>query len=234
MSKVQSQKSKRKQVLIAPSILSADFAKLAVDVSKVEKAGADWLHIDIMDGRFVPNITIGPTVVKCIKKHSNLLFDVHLMVERPDKYWRQFKDAGADLITFHSESRINHSRFIKMLKGNGLKAGISIKPKTKVSSIIKYLPLVDLVLVMTVEPGFGGQTFMYDMAQKIGSLRKEIDKKKLKCLIEVDGGITSETGLLCAKAGADVIVAGNAIFGKKDPKQALLSIRRTLNTLKIV
>ncbi|MBQ2219421.1 MAG: ribulose-phosphate 3-epimerase, partial [Elusimicrobia bacterium] len=156
-----------KKILIAPSILSADFANLAKDVSMVESAGADWLHVDVMDGHFVPNITIGPVVVKSIKKYSKLFFDVHLMITNPEKYWESFYKAGADLIVFHNEVSCDKKQLIQEIKKAGIKAGVSIKPKTPVSDILEILPLVDVVLIMTVEPGFGGQSFMGDMVPKI-------------------------------------------------------------------
>jgi len=205
-----------KKVIIAPSILSADFSNLAKDIRMVESGGAEWLHIDVMDGHFVPNITIGPLVVESVRKHSKLFFDVHLMISRPDVYYKEFIKAGADLITFHSEVSCDKIKLINDIKAMGVKAGISIKPKTPVSDIADILPLVDLVLVMTVEPGFGGQAFMSDMLSKIREL-----KSNYKCLIEVDGGINAETAAECARAGADVLVSGNYIFKSDNPKEKI-------------
>lgn len=214
-----------KKILIAPSILSADFANLAKDVSMVESAGADWLHVDVMDGHFVPNITIGPVVVKSIKKYSKLFFDVHLMITNPEKYWESFDKAGADLIVFHNEVSCDKKQLIQEIKKAGIKAGVSIKPKTPVSDILEILPLVDVVLIMTVEPGFGGQSFMGDMVPKISSLRKIIDDNKYNCLIEIDGGINDKTAKVCIDAGADVLVSGSYIFAAQNPQQVLKGLK---------
>jgi len=214
-----------KKILIAPSILSADFANLAKDVSMVESAGADWLHVDVMDGHFVPNITIGPVVVKSIKKYSKLFFDVHLMITNPEKYWESFYKAGADLIVFHNEVSCDKKQLIQEIKKAGIKAGVSIKPKTPVSDILEILPLVDVVLIMTVEPGFGGQSFMGDMVPKISSLRKIIDDNKYNCLIEIDGGINDKTAKVCIDAGADVLVSGSYIFAAQNPQQVLKGLK---------
>ena len=214
-----------KKILIAPSILSADFANLAKDVSMVESAGAAWLPLDVMAGHFVPNITIGPVVVKSIKKHSKLLFDVHLMITNPEKYWESFYKAGADLIVFHSEVLCNKKFLIEQIKKVGIKVGISIKPKTSINDISEFLPLIDVVLIMTVEPGFGGQSFMNDMVPKIYSLRKIIDENKYNCLIEIDGGINNQTGKICVDAGADVLVSGSYIFAAKNPQQVLKDLK---------
>lgn len=209
-----------KKILIAPSILSADFSRLGEEIKKVEKAGADWAHIDVMDGVFVPNITIGPLVVKSIRCLTNLFFDTHLMIEKPERYIDQFIDAGSDLITFHIEACEAPLDVIKRIKDKGKKAGISIKPGTAVSALDKVLKHVDLVLIMTVEPGFGGQSFMEDMLVKAENL-----KDKFKGYIQVDGGITPETAPLAIKAGCNVLVSGNAVFNQKDYAEVIKKLR---------
>ena len=211
--------------LIAPSILSANFSNLKEDINMVEIAGADWLHIDVMDGHFVPNITVGPLVVKAVRPLSKLFFDVHLMIEEPEKYWKNFVKSGADLIVFHKEINGNIKQLIKDVKEENIKVGISIKPKTSVKEILEYLPLLDVVLIMTVEPGFGGQSFMEDMLPKISYLREVIDKNKYNCLIEVDGGINIETAKKCLKCGANVLVSGNSIFASENPTLALRNLK---------
>jgi ribulose-phosphate 3-epimerase len=213
-----------KKNIISASILSADFSNLEREVKVLEKIEVDWIHIDVMDGHFAPNITMGAWVLKALKRTTKLFFDVHLMITNPEKYWQDFKKAGADLIVFHQEISTDKKRLALDIKNSGIKVGISIKPKTSVEEIEKLLPYIDLVLIMTVEPGFGGQYFMKDMVPKIKLLRKIIDEKKYNCLIEIDGGINAETGKICIEAGADVLVSGSYIFCAKDLYKAVKSL----------
>lgn len=210
-------------IIVSPSILSADFANLERDIKAVENAGADWIHVDVMDGHFVPNITIGVPVVKSIRKITKLPLDVHLMIENPEKYVEPFVKAGADIITFHYEATGEKSReILKMIKSFGVKAGISIKPKTSPDKIFNLLTTADMVLVMTVEPGFGGQSFMPDCAEKIPYIKKNSPQNMI---IQVDGGINAETAKVCTSVGANSLVAGSYVYKSDDIKTAIDSLR---------
>ena len=212
-------------VLVAPSILSADFSRLGEEIKAVKNAGADWIHIDVMDGHFVPNITIGPVVVSKIRKVTDLFFDVHLMIENPEKYIEPFAKAGSDLITIHAEVCNDPKSIIKKIKDLGCKAGVSINPETSVDLIKDIIQYVDLVLVMSVHPGFGGQSFIEDVVPKIKQIREIIDKSSKDIYLEVDGGINDKTAKIVVENGANVLVAGNYIFGNKNYKQAIQSIK---------
>ena len=211
------------KVIVSPSILSADFANLERDINAVENAGADWVHVDVMDGHFVPNITIGVPVVKSLRQVTELPLDVHLMIENPEKYIEPFAKAGADIITFHYEAVCENSKdVIDLIKSFGIKVGISIKPKTSPADIKHLLSFVDMVLVMTVEPGFGGQKFMEDCADKIPYIK---ENSKSDMIIQVDGGINAQTAKICTSKGANSLVAGNYIYKSDDIKSAIASLR---------
>ncbi len=213
-------------IKISPSILSCDFSKMGEEFIKMENCGADWLHIDVMDGHFVPNITLGAPIVKALRKTSSLTFDVHLMISDPYKYINDFVSAGSDIITFHYECDSDIEKTIDLINSLGCKAGLSVKPGTPIEKVFPYLDKLAMVLVMTVEPGFGGQSFMSDMMPKIEALRKECERRNLSIEIQVDGGISLKTIDQAAKAGANVFVAGSAVFGAEDPKEMISSLRK--------
>ncbi|MDH3976162.1 MAG: ribulose-phosphate 3-epimerase [Deltaproteobacteria bacterium] len=216
-----------KKIKIAPSILSADFTRLGEEVKAVEEAGADYIHVDIMDGHFVPNITIGPLIVAALKKVTKLPLDVHLMIEKPEFYIPEFGKAGSDIITVHAEASVHLNRAIAMIKETGAKAGVSLNPSTPLTAIDCLLEDIDLALVMSVNPGFGGQSFIESSLKKVASLRKELDKRGLdKVALEVDGGIKIENIRSVREAGADVFVAGSAIFGKGNYNDIITEMKR--------
>ncbi|RKX60411.1 MAG: ribulose-phosphate 3-epimerase [Thermodesulfobacteriota bacterium] len=211
----------KNKILIAPSLLSADFSNLKEEVKKIEEADADILHLDIMDGRFVPNITFGPLVVSALRPHSKLIFDVHLMIVEPEKYIKDFAKAGADWISVHAEATIHLHRAILKIKELGKKAGVALNPHTPLNILEYILDDLDYVVIMTVDPGFGGQKFIKNCLPKIEKLKEILEKKEKTVLIEVDGGINKDTAPLVIKAGANVLVAGSAVFGKEDYSEAI-------------
>lgn len=212
-------------IKIAPSILSADFSKLGEEIKDVEKGGADYIHVDVMDGHFVPNITIGPLIVDAIRPVTNLPLDVHLMIENPDLYIPAFAKAGSDIISVHVEACPHLHRTVHLIKDNGVKAGIVLNPATPVDTIQHVIDDVDLVLLMTVNPGFGGQKFIHSVLSKITAVSEMAKSKGLSIDIEVDGGVNVETAKLCAEAGANVLVAGSAVYNEVDRGKAIRLIR---------
>ncbi len=212
-------------VKIAPSILSADFARLGDEIKDVERGGADYIHVDVMDGHFVPNITIGPLIVQAIRPVTQLPLDVHLMIENPDQYIEAFAKAGADYITVHVEACRHLHRTIQLIKSTGVKAGVVLNPATPVDSLKHIIEDLDMVLLMSVNPGFGGQKFIPSVLPKIREVREMADSLNPDLEIEIDGGVNEETARLCAEAGATVLVAGSAVFNKEDRAAAIASLK---------
>ncbi len=214
--------------IIAPSILSADFARLGEEIESVEKSGADWIHVDVMDGHFVPNITMGPLVVKSAKSSTSLPIDVHLMIENPDKYIPDFIKAGADWISVHAEACVHLNRTIQLIKESNVRAGVALNPATPLSSIEWILEYLDFVLIMSVNPGFGGQVFISNILEKIKALKKMVRDKGLSTLIQIDGGVNEKTIEKISQAGVDSFVAGSAIFGSTDYKATIDGFRQKI------
>ncbi|MBE6665517.1 MAG: ribulose-phosphate 3-epimerase [Ruminococcaceae bacterium] len=212
-------------IKISPSVLACDFSKFGEEVKKVEEAGAELLHLDVMDGMFVPNISFGPDIIRSVRKQCKMIFDVHLMIEDPIRYISAFVDAGADIITIHYESCQNPKEVLKQIRAAGKKAAISLKPATPASVVASLLPYVDMVLIMTVEPGFGGQKFMMPMMEKVSAVREMVRLSGYEIDIQVDGGINAQTAKIAAAAGANVLVAGSSVFGAEDTKKAVDGIR---------
>ncbi len=215
----------KSNVLVAPSLLSADFSRLGEEVKAVQEAGADWLHLDVMDGNFVPNITIGPLVVEAVKRCANVPLDVHLMIATPERYIKDFQSAGADILCIHPEACVHLHRALVEIRDSGMKAGVALNPSTGICAIENVLPELDVITVMTVNPGFGGQSFIPSMFSKIRTIKKMIDESHYDILLDVDGGVGPKNSSALVQAGVDVLVAGSAVFGKPPYKVAINNIR---------
>lgn len=213
-------------IKISPSMLAADFTKLGAELADIERAGADMVHLDVMDGVFVTNISFGLPVVEALRKNSNMIFDVHLMIIEPEKYIERFVDAGADIVTFHHEATTDTVNVLKMIRAKGAKAAVSVKPNTPIEEIYPYLELCDMVLVMTVEPGYGGQELIPKTLEKVRKLKAEVEKRRLSIDIQVDGGINEKNASDAISAGANILVAGSAVFKAQDRKSAIDTLRQ--------